>query len=572
MMPMKLVARAAGAALCLGALPVRSADAPTATFRAFTYEGREALAPCDAATEFRNPVIGGMSPDPAVTRKGDWFYLAQSSFAYWPGIPVWRSRDLVDWSFVGYAIDRPSQASFRPGVGLSRGVFAPDIKYNPYNDTFYLLVTLVDAGGNVLFKTKDPAAGWSEPIPLGFGGIDPGIYFEDAETAYIVNNDDAPGNRPEYPGHRTIRCRPYDLVHDVCQNGRETILVNKGIRPEEKPIWCEGPHLYKIDGRYYLMTAEGGTADGHCEVIWTGLGPTGPFTPCRVNPILTQRDLPPGRPDPVVAAGHADLVETPDGEWFAVFLGIQPYRARGRKFANTGRSTFLLPVTWTGAGADRQPVILPAGREIPRVLPKTPFQRRAAAAGTVGRPVTGNIVCRDDFTTPELDPLWIQVRTPTETWARTGDGLRLAARVEDLGGTGNPSYLCRWVKNMSWTAEVTVDFAPQGARDFAGLACYQNERHFYAVGVAQGADGRRAVRVRKVDGETDVTVGEAAPDAAGPVRVRIDADAGVVRFAFAAAGGAWWPVAGVEDATILSTDHAGGFVGATVGCFATAAR
>ena len=560
-------------ALCLGTCVRADAFARAATFRRFAYEGRDALAPCDAATEFRNPVIGGMAPDPSITRKGEWFYLAQSSFAYWPGIPVWRSRDLVDWAFVGSAIDRPSQASFGPGTGLSRGVFAPDIKYNPHNDTFYLLVTLVDAGGNVLFKTKDPAQGWSEPIRLGFGGIDPGIYFEDAETAYIVNNDDAPGGRPEYPGHRTIRCRPYDLVHDVCRNDRETILVNKGIRPAEKPIWCEGPHLYKIDGRYYLMTAEGGTADGHCEVVWTGAGPMGPFTPCKVNPILTQRDLNAGRPDPIVAAGHADLIETPDGEWFAVFLGIQPYRVGRRKFANTGRSTYLLPVTWIGAGDDRQPIILPAGREIPRVLPKTAFQRRAAAAGPVGRPVAGNVVFRDDFAAPELDPQWIQVRTPTDVWAQSGQGrLRLAARAADLGGTGNPSYLCRWVKNMNWTAEVEVDFAPQGARDFAGLACYQNERHFYAVGVAQGADGRRVVRVRKVDGETDVTVGEATLDAAGPVRVRIAADAGEVRFAFATGGGDWRPVAGIEDGTILSTDRAGGFVGATVGCFATAAQ
>ncbi|MGN0832568.1 MAG: endo-1,4-beta-xylanase [Kiritimatiellia bacterium] len=543
---------------------------PLATFTHFTYRGEDRIPAFDPATEYCNPIVGGMGPDPAITRKGDDYYLAHSSFSYFPGIPVYRSKDLVAWSFCGYVGNRRSNLRFGKGLGLSAGVFAPDIKYNPHNDTFYLIVTVIGDRGNVVYKTKDPELGWSEPIPVPVGGIDPGFFFEDDRTAWIVNNDDAPDNRPEYPGHRTVRIRKYDLTTDRCVPGTERILVNKGVRPEEKPIWCEGPHLYKIDGRYYLMTAEGGTGGWHSEVIWIGDSPTGPFRPAPVNPILTQRDLPHDRPDPVTAAGHADLFQAADGSWHAVFLGILPYAAKdGRRLCNTGRSTFLLPVSWVGEGETRQPIILPQGEVVPRVLP-----RPIPAAGTPGLQLTANPSWVDDFVTPALDPAWFALRGDlrerahgdwAEFWAMSArggrPGLTLAARRPTLSQPDDPSYLCRWVRNASFTAEITVDFAAVSAGDFAGLAYYQNERHFYAIGKTKDA-----IVLWRNDCESSEIVARAALRSAAPVRLRIVAREATVEFACSPDDGLTWQALGGKcDATILSTDHAGGFVACTIG-------
>ena len=314
----------------------------TALFTKFAYAGRGELEPCDLKKQYRNPIVAGMGPDPAITKKDGDFYLAQSSFSYFPGIPVYHSKDLVNWDFCGYVGNRTTNLKFPSGLDLSAGVFAPDIKYNPYNDTFYLIVTVIGDRGNVVYKTKDPYLGWSEPIPVPVGGIDPSFYFEDDKTAWILNNDDAPDGKAEYSGHRTVRMRKYDLLADKCVPGTERIIINKGVHPEEKPIWCEGPHLYKIDGRYWVMTAEGGTASEHSEVMWVSENVEGPYKPCKINPILTQRDLPGDRPNPVTAAGHADLFQTRDGGWMAVFLGIEPYE-RGHGERGTGNATRPTP-------------------------------------------------------------------------------------------------------------------------------------------------------------------------------------------------------------------------------------
>ncbi len=559
-----------------------------ARFTDFKYSGKGELEPCDLKKQYRNPIVIGMGPDPAITKKGGDFYLAQSSFSYFPGIPVYHSKDLVNWDFCGYVGNRTTNLKFPSGLDLSAGVFAPDIKYNPYNDTFYLIVTVIGDRDNVVYKTKDPYLGWSEPIPVPVGGIDPSFYFEDDKTAWILNNDDAPDGKAEYPGHRTVRMRKYDLLADKCVPGTERIIINKGVRPEEKPIWCEGPHLYKIDGRYWVMTAEGGTGGWHSEVMWVSDNVEGPYQPCKINPILTQRDLPGDRPNPVTAAGHADLFQTPDGGWMAVFLGIEPYEMREegrgkreeergkreegkwglRQASNAGRSTFLLPVEWVGEGKDRQPVILPKGKVVPRVVDKRPWQ--IAAETKPALQLSGNVEYTDDFATSTFDYGWFALRSPYSEWAKSGvggrPGLVLDCRAESLSERGTPSFLARWVRGNSFDTELTVDFEPTAQNEFAGLCCYQNERHHYEIGKTV-IGGQTVVAVRKTDcGKTETIATE--PVEKGALRVRIIARGKDIAFAYNK-GGSWRPLGPVQDASILSTDHAGGFVAATVGPFAT---
>ena len=538
----------------------------SAVFHEFACRGEEQLPPCDLTTQYRNPVLGGMGADPAITRKGDDYYLANSSFSYFPGIPIYHSKNLIDWDFCGYVGNRRSNLKFPKGVGLSAGVFAPDIKYNPHNDTFYLIVTVIGDRGNVVYKTKDPYLGWSEPIPVRVGGIDPSFYFEDDKTAWILNNDDAPDRKPEYDGHRTVRLRKYDLRTDKCVPGTERIVINKGVRPQDKPIWCEGPHLYKIDGRYYLMTAEGGTGGWHSEVMWTADTVEGPYTPCKINPILTQRDLPANRPNPITAAGHADLFQTPDGGWMAVFLAIDPYKVGRRDMCNTGRSTYLLPVKWVGEGAERQPIILDQGKVVPRVVDK-PAWMKGVEPSPKARPTAGNIDYSDTFATPALDPGWFALRRPP-TFATSGRGLRLEATEDGLESTGTPAYLARWVRNKSFSVQTSFTFEPASEKELAGLCYYQNEKHRYEIGKTLKA-GRPALVLRKTNRGKTETVATAELAGTGPVAVRLVSHGKDLTFFYAPDGKTWQPLGGLQDASILSTDHAGGFVAATVGPFVT---
>ena len=316
----------------------------TALFDYFTYKGNDDFYkenPLPDDESFYNPILPGWYSDPSICTNGEGdYFLVTSTFTYFPGVPIFHSRDLVNWKQVGHVLSRPSQLVNMKGQHVSGGIFAPAISYNPHNKTYYMVTTNVGAG-NFFVKTQDPFGEWSDPIMLPeVGGIDPSFFFDEDGKAYIVNNDDAPDYKPEYSGHRTIRIQEFDVKSDKTIGPRK-ILVNKGVHPEEKPIWIEGPHMYKINGKYFLMDAEGGTSTWHSEVIFRSDSPMGTFTPWTKNPILTQRHLSAERPNPITCAGHADLIQTKEGDWWAVFLACRPIN---NKFENLGRESFLIPV------------------------------------------------------------------------------------------------------------------------------------------------------------------------------------------------------------------------------------
>lgn len=547
-----------------------------ARFADFTYEGQDVLPQYNPQTQFLNPVIPGCAPDPAITRKGDDYYLANSSFSYYPGVPIWHSRDLVNWDFVGYALDRPSQLDLPDGLALSAGVYAPDIKYNPYNDTFYLIVTAIGSkaqgGGNIVVKTKDPRKGWSDPIKVDVPGIDPSFYFSEDGKAYIVNNQD-PATPAEYDGHRAIGLREYDLATDKIV-GECTQIINKGVHPEDKPIWVEGPHLYKINGKYYLMSAEGGTGDNHSEVVFVSDKVRGPYKPCKTNPILTQRTLPKDRKNPITAAGHADLFQTQTGDWWAVFLAILPYEYGDKTICNTGRSTMLLPAKWVNG----QPVIWPEKQEIPYVvnLPKT-------GQPSVGQKNNANVKIHDTF--ENIDPMWIQLRTPKKPWHRIAQGhgflsnsMELEARPISIYEVKNPSYLCRWIKNFNFTSSVSVNFTPQNEDELAGLVVYQKETNNYVIGKTI-KDGKPVVVLTKAQGKgfrnMEKTEVACAPVGEGTITFKIVANGADYSFFYKEnekEGSEFKQLGDIQDGRILSTEIAGGFTGATIGMYATSKK
>jgi alpha-N-arabinofuranosidase len=534
----------------------------SAQFDWFAYEGSD---PVDALAkpgpdQYRNPVLAGYYPDPSITRVGDDYYLVNSTFAHFPGIPIFHSKDLVSWTQIGNAIHRADQLDFG-NLGLSRGVFAPTIEH--HQGTFYILNTCVDCGGNFLITATDPRGPWSDPVwlPDLEGGIDPSLFFDDDGKAYILNNG-APEGTPQYDGHRAIWIQEFDKETQKTIGPRK-LLVNGGVDFSKKPIWIEGPHIFKKDGHYYMTAAEGGTAEGHSQVVLRATNPMGPFIPYEGNPILTQRDLPRDRTNPITSAGHADMVQTQNGEWWATFLAVRPY---GDDLYNTGRETFLLPVRWENGW----PRITGPGDVIPFVHNRPNLPRRPAPRV----PTSGPFSIVEQFDGPNMPLDWLMLRNPRSNWDwLEGGSLLLDARPVKLGEKANPSFLGRRQQHMNASASTVVRFRPEGDASEAGLAAMQSEDYWYLV--ALGSEGGRpVVRLKRRAGPNEDSGGvilTSAPlgiEPGKPVFLRIDARGGRYDFRYAVREGEWKPLQLDADGTILSTKVAGGFVGSLFGLYA----
>ena len=246
------------AILSLSMMLAAGAQAQTADFDYFKYAGNDARfnVQIDKTHQYYNPILAGFYPDPSLCRVGDTYYLVNSSFTFFPGVPLSTSKDLVNWTPAGHVLTRQSQVPLK-GQQVSAGIFAPAISYNKKNKTFYMITTNVGAG-NFFVKSKNPSKGWSDPIYLKkIDGIDPSFFFDDNGKGYIVHNGPVAGGA-DYEGQRAIRCFEFDVKGDSIKGDFKEILRG-GTHVEARPIWIEGPHLFKKGRFYYLMCAEGGT-------------------------------------------------------------------------------------------------------------------------------------------------------------------------------------------------------------------------------------------------------------------------------------------------------------------------
>ncbi len=290
--------------------------------------------PEGGAPTFTNPIIPGFAPDPSIVRVDDDFYLINSTFEYFPGIPIYHSRDLVNWELIGHAIHEPEQADLAR-IKSSDGIHASTIRHN---DGLFYVITTNNVGGNMvnfIVTATDPKGPWSDPYVLeGAPGIDPSLLFDDDGRAWYVGNHMPPD--PEFPGQAEIWLQELDL--ESMQLAGERHYLWRGCC---QGVWAEGPHIYKKDGYYYLLISEGGTAFEHAMSVAISKDITGPYANNPRNPVLTHRQL--SYDYPISGVGHADLVELQDGRWYAVALG---WRLVDGEHGILGRETFLLPVIW----------------------------------------------------------------------------------------------------------------------------------------------------------------------------------------------------------------------------------
>ncbi|MEP9402935.1 glycoside hydrolase family 43 protein [Sphingomonas sp. VNH70] len=534
-------------AAALALFTLTAATGEPARFADFAYQGRSPGAAKPKAGEYANPILSGYYPDPSVLRVGEDYYLALSSFAHFPGIPIFHSRDLIHWTQIANAIDRPTQLNLA-GRRASQGVFAPDISWHA--GTFYIANTCVECGGNFVITAKDPRGPWSDPVWLPFEGIDPSIHWE-GDRAWIVNNRAPPGP-PRYDGHRAIWIQEYDWRAGRMV-GDATLLLDGGVDPARNPVWIEGPHILKKDGWYYLLAAEGGTSVHHSQVALRARTLLGPYLPDPANPILTQRDLSDDRPHPITSAGHAKLVQTQRGDWWATFLAVRPYAG---DYYNTGRETFLLPVRWQ----DGWPVILPKGQAIPTALPAPRLPRGAAPR----QPTSGDFGYVDRFDGRSLDLGWIGLRNPTRPFYHLKDGELILDGGAPLGDqSGVPGFVGRRQQHAVATVHTTLRFVPEADDDRAGLAAIQSDASYLFFGLTRIA-GRTAIALYTRAKGDERLVASAPLTADGPVTLTLRIDRDRMGFDYRVDGRSATLAEGV-DARFLSTHDAGGFTGTVIG-------
>ncbi len=402
---------------------------------------------------FRNPVIPGFFPDPSVCRAGDEYFLVTSSFTYFPGVPIFRSTDLVGWVQVGNVLDRPSQLDLSGTTGYaSHGVYAPTIRY--HDGRFWMITTNFTAGAtrNFFVTADDPAGSWSDPTLIDIQGVDPDLAWDDDGNCWVSFSD----------GGGIVSCRIDDRTGTVLEPPEPT-WSGTGLQ------YPEAPHLYRRGDTWYLLIAEGGTERGHTVAVARGPSPAGPWEGCPANPVLTHRST----AHPIQNTGHGDLVEAVDGSWWMVALGVRP-RGLSPGFHVLGRETFLVPVEW----ADGWPVVGDLSLEMPASPP----------GPRVSRPVPA----RDDFDASALAPQWVSVRAPlagaASLDARPG-WLTLHGNGQDLDGDA-PVFAGRRQQHHRCRARARVD---PGDSTEAGLAVRMDEDRHYEVFLR---DGSIAVRAR----------------------------------------------------------------------------
>lgn len=484
----------------------------------------------------KNPILPGFYPDPSVCRAGDKFYLVNSTFTYFPGIPVFESENMADWKQIGNVLERPDQVSFKD-CSHSQGIYAPAIRF--YDGVFYVAAANVGGGGNFVVTAKSPAGPWSELHFLGESakGIDPSLFFdEDGTCWYIGQRENSDGSR--YFGDCEIWLQRFN-TENFCLEG-EAHVVLKGF--QKNAVWPEGPHLYKKGEYYYILHAEGGTEENHCVVAARSKCVTGPYEYCPKNPILTHRHL--GKKAEITCVGHGDFVEDRRGDWYMVVLGCRPERGYTLK----GRETFLARVQWE----DDWPVINPGKGILEKEVEI--WEKAEGEALNTG------------FIKGDLPLEFLTIGTPEEGMILRDEkkGSFILKMQETTLKEGNsPSYIA--VRLQHSCCEVSAEFKlfEEEGKDCAGLAVLQDDKNHIRFEYYGKEKYIRIVSCCRGKEETIKEIREASE----AFKIVIN---GLKADFWKRHKDCWSVAASNVDLRFLSTEEAGGFTGCTAGMYASA--
>ena len=525
-----------------------------------------------AEATFTNPILPGSHPDPSICRNGEDYYLVNSTFEYFPALPIHHSRDLVNWELIGHGLHRADQVSGAVNlldVQSDGGIHAPTIRCH---DGRYFIITtnvyLPPGEGaetefvNFVITADDPRGPWSEPHVLdGASGIDPDIFFDDDGRVWYVGTHSP--EKPNFPGEGEIWLQEIDTESWSLIGERHFLW-----RGACGGVWAEGPHMYKKNGRYYLLVAEGGTSFNHSVVVAVSDDVTGPYQSNPRNPILTSRHL--SYDHWVNSTGHADLIELPDGRWYMVALGI---RGDLERRSNMGRETHLIPVAW-----ETEPFWWKDDRiEWPVAAPLTGRVERRGPVPVAGTEQRRIGAFRDDFEGDTLDPAWTFRRLPMpDTWSLTANRghLRLAAMPNVIAERARASLTGIRQTESDFRFSTLMRFEPTQDGVEAGINLFQKDNNYLSFMVLR-TDGGHVLRSVLSVPEEDAKItrevselGETALDGyAGEIILEVAADRDEYRLRYSLDDGRTF-----ADFLTTGANHllSRGYTGAYLGLYATA--
>lgn len=499
---------------------------------------------------FQNPILSGFYPDPSICRVGEEYYMVTSSFVYFPGLPIFHSRDLVHWEQIGHGISSPEQLDYK-NCETSLGLWAPTIRY--HEGMFYIINTFVSEGrearrDNYIITASDPAGPWSKARFIeGADGIDPSLFFDHDGRMWYAGNYIS--SDPHYEGHHGIY---------LCELDKETFQF-KGSRTiiwdgeKSRSKWIEAPHIYYENGDYYLIVAEGGTFTNHSVMMARSATIDGDYEICPRNPVVTHRHL--SLENDISVVGHGDLVETQNGEWWMVLLGVRPYQ---NSHFNLGRETFLIPVIWESDGWIRPDTehglvnALERRPNLPAYLPKPEF-------------------FSDNFESTALSNRWNTIHPSPKSFYSLKDRpgcLRLYLLPESLNEICTPAFIGRRQQHKNFRLQTAMDFIPQTDTEEAGLALIQDDRYHYRYTVTL-IDGHRMIQLTECRNSKETILEEIEVQNNGRIYLTVAANEEGYHFYYGYDDQTMEPLRLRVDPTLLSSLVNEGFTGTYMGMYAS---
>lgn len=504
----------------------------------------------EVPSTFKNPIVSGFHSDPSICRVGDTYYMTHPTLEYFPALPIMRSKDLVNWEKIGHAIHRPEQVNFPDGLPNSLGMFAPSIRH--HKGIFYVVCTCVRCKRNFFVTATNPAGPWSDPIWIKQAiGIDPNLFWDDDGTAYFLAAGQVSGNKKEWPGKNGVYLQEIDLKTGVLKG--KPIQLTHGHAANAR--WTEGPRLFKIDGEYLLMVAEGGTNQYHAVTVFNSKNIKGPYVPNHANPVLTHRHL--GYTYPIVKTGHADLVQTQNGDWWSVLHAKRPIDG----YSVLCRETFLAKVEMTRQESGVTPIynpgigLLQLEQQRPN-LPWTPVPKRME---------------KDDFNDNRLDLEWICLRSPKTKWYNLKNGaLELKLRPEVIDSLVNPSFLAQRIRHHHFDVTTKLSFATLLENEKAGLVLYRkSSTHYQLLKEHDKITLTKTVAVNEKGVESTKELIFSHPYKKQEVYLKLVGEGLDLQFYAGENLSDLKPMGAIQDFSIVSDEIAGRFNGTVIGLYAT---